>query len=248
MQVVNAYEPPPPVLSYTEEVLLDSPALYYRMRETADGTLTAEAGPNGTITNIVAYEQPGPDPQALAAQWNGTSSVASIPAGVEALIGSPGAIAATGGWVTVELWVQTTKAIEGFVVYDSGSGANRPFVVLGYAGVVEAYVNNQLGPVFDGTVPIDDGVWHHVVVAMQGGTNLGASDGVVRVYVDGVLDSEFTTGSQWPASAGLDSLRIGALHDLTGKFEGLMTEVAVYAHELTATRVADHYAAMFPTP
>lgn len=236
---------PPPTDPYYDAVMASSPVMYWRFRDTADGTVVAEVGPNATSVNLVAVEQPGPAAQSLAFQFNGSSSTVNVTSGVEAIVGVPSPIAATGAWVSVECWVKTSAATQGLIMYDSGSGANRPWVAVMASGVLEAYPNNQVGPVFDGTTALDDNAWHHLVVSMQGGTDLGTSDGQVLMYVDGAVEGEFFTASKFPASAGLDSLIIGAFAGGAGKFTGLMTEVAVYNQLLDSTEVAAHYSAMF---
>ena len=95
--------------------------------------------------------------------------------------------------------------------------------------------------IFDGTigrqaygpaVRVDDGAWHHVVVAFD-------RDSGITVYVDGT-NSKFTAGAMEGDISSAGEFLVGKA---TGNalFKGDLDEVAVYAGLLPADRVSAHY-------
>jgi hypothetical protein len=81
---------------------------------------------------------------------------------------------------------------------------------------------------------INDAYWHHVVATSDGA-------GLMRLYVDGVLEAE-TAGGPTAPRTNID-IAIGALQTNVGHFPGLIDEVAFYRHALTADDVREHYSA-----
>jgi RHS repeat-associated protein len=87
----------------------------------------------------------------------------------------------------------------------------------------------------------NDGQWHHVVAVTNN------ADGP-RIYVDGVLASgcyQCTGGSVYYNLPGGNTIVVGGTYG-GGYFTGSIDEMAVFNRSLSATEVANHYAARLP--
>lgn len=91
---------------------------------------------------------------------------------------------------------------------------------------------------------LNNGTWHHLVVtSVPSGNNEAAA-----MYVDGVLVASGTTTKAslvytgwW--RVGFGKVPTGTGYPSTGNFTGSVDDVAIYRTQLSATRVAAHYAA-----
>lgn len=79
-----------------------------------------------------------------------------------------------------------------------------------------------------------DNAWHHVVVTIKkdGGVNSA------KVYYDGALAGSGTVGSLTQQERSFMHLGRGSVGNW---YRGSMTQVAVYGHELSSTRISEHY-------
>ena len=233
-----------PTASYPSVVLADSPIAYWRLGETT-GTNAHDyvGGFTGTYRNV-ALGRPGyasADPD-KAAQFGPAinSHVADIN-GVD--------FATNGGLpsFTIEAWVkggaQTSDA--GIVTKGTGAGGEQFNLDTGAGNrAFRFFVRNAGGGAHLCSSPIiPDGQWHHVV-----GTLDGAS-GTLTLYVDGVSYATASIGLTAGILATPQPMSIGSRQGGTGpfdtQFDGTIDEVAIYAHALDATKVAEHYAARF---
>ena len=126
---------------------------------------------------------------------------------------------------TIELWAKTTSPGAPFASFRD-TDPRSPY--LGdYRGYVRASGGGSDAFSYD---LVDDGSWHQLVFTVAPG-------GTARLYVDGTLDDE----TAWqpgtvPSAASL------AYDTLVNRyFNGVLDEVAVYDHALTAAQVARHY-------
>ena len=92
--------------------------------------------------------------------------------------------------------------------------------------------------------PPNNGVWHHLVVtSVPAGSNESSA-----MYVDGVLVASGNTAkaslvySGW-WRVGFGRVPTGSGYPTTGNFTGSVDDFAVYRTQLSAARVAAHYAA-----
>ena len=91
-----------------------------------------------------------------------------------------------------------------------------------------------VGPqVYGPSIRVDDGRWHHVVVAFD--RDIG-----ITIYVDAV-----SAGNEAPIAGDVSNAGEFMLGKAPGypEFKGDLDEVAVYEGLLTPNRVAAHYAA-----
>jgi hypothetical protein len=143
---------------------------------------------------------------------------------------------------TVEAWARATANDERVIVGKRAYGLPSP----PYWQVTVSDDSSHLGHIrvnaYDGTVSpqaygpsirVDDGAWHHVVVAFD-------RDVGITIYVDGVSAS-----SSAPLPGDLSNEGEFVLGKAPGyaEFKGDLDEVAIYDGLLSFGRVAAHYAA-----
>jgi hypothetical protein len=217
---------------YSSLVKGASPVAYWRLGETT-GTSAADSSGNshiGTYTGSFALGQPGAlpaDPDA-AVSLNGSSSYVTVP--------STGAFDLSTAF-SLEAWVKPANV---------AGGSQGIFNRLGWWFMsMGAIVNGQLrltdrnGHTIDWNgVTLADGNWYHVVVVKPDNTLTNA-----RLYVNGVAYAPSATSGPWSPTAGANSVQLGAIETPTLFFNGVIDEAAVYSAGLSATQIAEHYAA-----
>src|SRR5207253_4235026 len=113
--------------------------------------------------------------------------------------------------ITYEFWAKSSGDF--FLFYAQGSLNNYNPLFQAYTGLgtphvvnVAARTNNGAVNYFAGSIPVDDGAWHHIVAVRD------AANTAVKIYVDGVLDRSTTfsdtspidtTGNTWLLGRGL---------------------------------------------
>jgi Concanavalin A-like lectin/glucanases superfamily/Regulator of chromosome condensation (RCC1) repeat/Chitobiase/beta-hexosaminidase C-terminal domain/Putative Ig domain/Glucodextranase, domain B/Putative binding domain, N-terminal/Viral BACON domain len=209
---------------YGGQVALDAPIAYWRLNETT-GTTAADASGHG-YTGTYQFE----DPASLAM---GAPGAAGSDAAVEFVDGTArlnaAAIhtAAADGPFSVEAWIKVSSGSGGYIAMYGNyllqlSGDHLLFRALGSE-------SDQYR--ITGARVVNNGVWHHVVVAID------PAGGSARLFVDGTLDATRTitaSYASWDPTFGIVPV-IGA--GVTGTID----EVALYESALTTARVGAHY-------
>ena len=221
---------------YPATVLADAPVAYYRFEETA-GTSAIDSSGNGntgTYTNGPLLAQTGQPELGLAVSFDGINDYVRTPRTVSTDF-------------TLELWLRTTATSpggtqayqgDGLLWSDVGGSAND-FVLAALNDRAAFFTGNPDTTVI-GTTPINDGLWHHVVVTRTMG-------GAKRLYVDAVLQATGTTNGS-PLTAQPQIMIAANILD-SRYFEGLVDEVAYYTTVLSLARIQAHYAARIaPVP
>jgi len=225
-------------VTYSSEVLADSPGLFLRLGE-ASGTTAEDDSGNNRDGSYVASPTLGVT-GALTADANTAVTLNGTTQYVEI---------ANAAWqntsaLTVEAWIKTT----GTSVYsvwdrDSSTGTQRVFNfnVNETAGKLRFYrLYNAAGSFVADSVTstrnVNDGLWHHVAITYDGTTCV--------MYIDGVVEKTATM-SGGIRSTSTTPLRVGAKSITTPSqfFNGSMDEAAYYTSALTAERIAHHYLA-----
>ncbi len=246
-QLLTTYSP-----KLYHSTVLNTPGLvaYYRLGE---GTTTAakaynEVGPgatHGTFYNNPTVNQPGAftiHDFNTAVRFDGQDDYIRVP---NFLVSTQAAD------FSLELLINTTaNSLTGSQAYQ-GNG----IIWSDVGGVADDFVlavlNNHLaffdgdagggaGATIEGTTPINDGRWHHVVVTRQAG-------GLMQIWLDGRLEAS--------GPAGLAVLDDNPIIDIGGNtldsryFNGLIDEVAFYSRVLSPAEILAHYqAAAVPEP
>jgi PKD repeat protein len=226
-----------PTGAYGTEVSADQPDLYWRLDETASGTVRdyATGGTAGNQTGTVTRGQSGAIAGNAATGFNGSS----------------GLVIAQEAWnapktYSAEVWFKTTTTsggkLIGFGNATSGLSTNYDrHIVMQSNGRLSFGVNNGSQVSLVSPTSYNDGQWHHAV-ATQG------ADGM-KLWVDTKLvGSNTVTGAQnyrgfW---------RIGGDRTFgstaSNYINGTLDDVAVYPAVLSEDRIRAHYAASGRTP
>lgn len=215
-------------MSYSSEVLADSPLLYLRMGESSGTTMTDSSGNgrNGTYVGSPTFGATGAVGDGdTATTFNGTTQSGSV---------------ADAAWMdvttaSVETWFKTTASGDQQMTgrWDSQSTSRQAiyldFVSAGQIRVI-ARISGATRIVSAADTGLRDGNWHHVVGTYDGTT--------LALYVDGTLASSAAWSGTLPNIAFEYQV---ALRTGTGRFNGTLDEVAFYGGALSAARVLAHY-------
>ena len=217
-------------MSYSSEVLADSPQAYYRLGEASGTTMTDSSGNsrNGTYNNTPTLGVTG----ALSGD---TDTAATFAVG-----SSEDGRTAYGSWLdintsngfTVEAWVKTTATgTTRMVAARNNTSTDVWHLTTETTGKPQLFIRNTAANSVLGPSAINDGNWHHVV-GVWDGSNL-------ILYVDGsqvATTAANSTGLNTTASQGFN---VGSRGNLF--FDGSIDEVAYYSTALSATRIGVHY-------
>jgi hypothetical protein len=139
---------------------------------------------------------------------------------------------------TIEAWIATdhfepgSEPFEGSAVVSSYSGPlGNGYVLSVLNGNLSFFGGGGAGVVL-GSMPIDDGFWHHVAVTREIG-------GMTEIYVDGLPDGN-APSSAVPLIDNPD-IHIGATPMESKFFNGTIDEVAIYGRALMPDEIQDHY-------
>lgn len=211
-------------MTYSAEVLADSPLIYPRFGE-ASGTTAVDASGNGrdmtyqnTPTLGVAGALTGDSDTAVT--FNGTDEYASI--NYAAWMNGLTAL-------TIECWYKGTDA-SGSLVARGGNPANYRIGITGSKAFIEVNTSSGGAQLTSSTTSVDDDTWHHIVGTWDG-SNL-------RIYVNTALEN--TLAKTGTLSATTNNLRV-AQRQGDSFIAGTIDEPAVYGTALSGTRITAHY-------
>ncbi|MFB4351389.1 LamG-like jellyroll fold domain-containing protein, partial [Microbacterium sp. CR_7] len=224
--------------SYSQAVLADVPLHYWPLNDTGttsydwagDSNLTVRAGVTRGVDGALT---PSTIP---ASRFNGTNT------------GYAGTVKPTRAPLSfsVEAWFKTTTTaggrIVGFGSQSTGtSTSNDRLVYMDTAGRVNFGVYPNERRVLTSSKAYNDGSWHHVVATLDPVAGMS-------FYVDGVRVGQRTDSISAQIYNGY--WRVGGDATWSGAqyFAGSIDEVAIYGAPLSATRIAQHYAAAGRTP
>ncbi|RME76418.1 MAG: LamG domain-containing protein [Planctomycetota bacterium] len=223
--------------TYVQEVSADTPDAWWRLGETS-GTTASDAtgnGENGTYTNGPSLGVPGAVAGDTAAGLDGIDDYVAIP-------NFPYRYGNTGSF-TVEAWFQTTTGGVIFGYQNTPAfaipGEYVPALYVDTAGLLRGKFWNL--PQIITTAAVNDGVWHHVVIAVSGaGQQTMYLDGAVVGTSSGTLDRLSMTYAQF--GTGYTAAWQGG-NGGWYSFNGAIDEAAFYGHALSSSRVQAHYLA-----
>jgi hypothetical protein len=221
-------------MTYSSEVLADSPLCFLRLGE-ASGTTAADSSGNSHAGTYAASPTLGATgliagDSDTAVTFNGSSQYVSIDN--------------SSGWAdgtsfTAEIWVKASGVTDGivFAQYDSAlSSSPRWQLTFSTAGIlVLSTFNGNTGTNYSTSSACNDGKRHHIVVTRSGTA--------LKIYLDAAQVVSATLGTVnstahlplYLAQRG----NTGSPHRLAGTLD----EFAFYSTALSATRVAAHYLA-----
>lgn len=231
-----------PTSVYAIEVKADTPTAWYRLGEQS-GTIAADSSTNGrngtyeggatfnTRTGLIANESNN------AIGFDGVDDTAVLPAASQPT-----------GDTTVELWLSMAAVGANDQVlweHTSTAGVFTLLAVSGTAGsagtlfVQQAVDAPSAAAVRTGTLRVDDGRTHHIVLTL--------SATAVRVTIDGTLNingaafaTQLTTATRAVLGYGTGGYTTTVIAG-NGRLIGTMDEAAMYAGVLSAARITAHY-------
>ncbi|MER7753210.1 LamG-like jellyroll fold domain-containing protein [Kitasatospora sp. NPDC097643] len=230
---------------YRSAVMGSAPAGYYRLTEAAGAAGAVNQVNSGNATyNNTTLGADGPFADVKAAGFDGTSSYLRLPSNLQVSTGND----------SVELWFSMNAgSTAGGVLFDyAGSpltGGNPrgnnwvPALYVGTDGKLHGKFWDQYGSNWQLVTPgtVNDGKWHHAVLAANSGSQTlyldGAQVGVTNGTRATALSDYVYVGAGesygWPA---------GPTNEL-GYFPGKIAEFAYYRTQLSAAQVGAHWAA-----
>ena len=220
-------------MSYSAEVLADSPLAYWRLGE-SDFTMTDSSGNgrNGTYSNVLPAPSLTTDPDKSTAFLGGASH----------------AMCAAAPWmdtstITLETWAQgSVSTIAGLLDRDRSDGrcwqfrlesdGRASFIAIGGAGGI-VQCSTPAG------VSVNDGEPHHIVATYDGAH--------IVLYFDGQPVATLPRSGTLPSTSP-SPLALAVSYGGTGSssfypYNGRLDEVAIYGTALTADRIQAHYEA-----
>lgn len=215
-------------MSYSAEVLADSPWLYWRLEETgAAATAQDETANNrdGTYTGTT---------QGVAGAVDGGNAVTFDGVDDKVL----GGVALPAGDLTIEQWVKipSTPASSGYLHMLSdgvgGGGGVETFVNTNRRIQARMWVGSEVVTPDSGTQLVA-GQWHHIALRLDG-TN-------AKIYVDGAESSTVACGTIVDARPVCVGGAGGA--GFASIYAHSADDVAVWASALSPARIAAHFAA-----
>jgi hypothetical protein len=209
---------------YSQVVLSDQPAGYWKLDEAAGTTATDSAGSaTGTYTNGPVLNQTTGVKDAGTTVNFGANQYVNV---ADAAVLNPS------GQISVEYWIKTNVLPSSgswhYNVYKSTSDYSTR---VDYTSGFPRFRWILYGPtrLVDGATTVTTGTWYHVVGTYNGST--------MKLYVNGQLDaSGSATGSITDTAA---AFTIGSPTNASQSV--LLDEVAVYSYPLSAPQVTEHY-------
>jgi hypothetical protein len=209
-------------VSYSSEVLADSPLIYWTLNDALGSTTVADSSGNGntgTVSGTWNFNQP--------VQMTPDSVSASTATGAGSLISPTIAFGASD--VMVEMWINIDAA-QVYMPFSFGVNYLDMYLNAGRIGF-----NTGSGDQFGCT--ITSGL-HHIVALVP--NNKSTTNG--KIYIDGALKA-LSGGSNTAPSLASTYFKVsgwtaGGLLIPAGTY---VDEVAVYGSELSAARVTAHY-------
>ncbi|WP_326549262.1 LamG-like jellyroll fold domain-containing protein [Micromonospora sp. NBC_01813] len=233
-----------------------APSSYWRLNEPAGSTWAVSDMLERGGTDVAFYE--GTTPGATPTVWPGSTSTSTAFNGTSSRVRLPSGLVNDSAYQSVSLWFRTAATSRAGVLFSyqhdpiSGGTTSRnytPAIYVGTSGKLHAkfYDGNAAGTM-QSTGRVDDGQWHHVVLAGAGtsqalyldGTRQASRDGLIEMFDIGGSAYEYVgagfVGGSWP-----DQPHQGSANH-TGHanfFTGQIADVAFFHRTLTAGDVTE---------
>jgi hypothetical protein len=215
-------------MAYSDEVLADSPLVYWKLDE-ASGQFQDSSGNARHTTSVFgspSYQQAG----GINEGFSITSGYAENNSGYF--------LPDIANW-TLEAWIKTTETTNQIGIIELGQ-ANPALYVSNMPTGNLRLLRSHIAVDQTSTTAINDGQWHHVVA-----TNTA---GVTKLYIDGVDRSGTSAGLTYTSASrnagfGASWVTSASSIDADSEFLGSLDEIAIYGTGLSAARVLAHYEA-----
>jgi hypothetical protein len=204
---------------YSQVVLSDRPAAYWKLDEAAGTSAADSAGSStGTYVNGPSLNQATPVKDAgTAVDFDGTNDFMTA---ADSVALSPTAAMSIEAWVRPDAFGALRTIVQ---------KTNSYWLRIDNSGAITAFIYDGASyePRVTGTTLVAGTTYH--VVATFSGTSL-------KVYVDGALRGTTARTTAIPDNASGVNVGVGGSY-----FDGTIDEVAIYGYELTGQQVTEHY-------
>lgn len=229
-------------MAYSDIILADNPVNYWRLGESS-GNAIDEMGEHDLLwTGTPVYSAAG-------ALVNDADTAMTLDGSTEYASKAIAGYRSGDTQGSVELWFKTLSSAD-HMFFASGDTASTLYAICLYIdnGQIVFGVNEDgWDRVTTSGDPLNDGLYHHVVVSSNGSA--------WTVFIGGQavsvapLSGEANTGGWFSDVTSRDNIVIGALKRTTvvAYMSGSIDEVAVYNYPLTAQQVLTHYQAGMDT-
>jgi hypothetical protein len=197
------------------------PIAHWKLDETEGSTAYDTAGPYDADLHGGPVWQPSGGMEGGALQFDGTDDYVSTPFILDPAAGS----------FSVFAWVKSGARGQVIISQNDGTGTRWLWTDPSYGRLITWVMHPPFDPLMSGSTITDD-QWHHVGLVYDFDTLLR------RLYVDGVKVAQDTDVSGGVGSSG--GLYFGAEKTLGAGtfFSGLIDDVRIYDHVLTAEEIA----------
>jgi hypothetical protein len=227
---------------YPAEVLADTPVAYWRLDD-ADGTTIADSSGNGHdgavdgVAGSITFGESGLLPTEAG---NGSITLA----GLDRIV-VPGFDKIGAGGFTAEYWIKLDQLPAGFLNLVGDGAGGGAFFMMNYtnvSGIIRPHFGTANTPVSvdspAGTLVVN--TTYHIVTSWDP-TDPNNNNG--KIYLNGVLLTQTGVTANFDAANEIHPLFIGRDDRENRAANFKIDEVALYDFALSATRVAEHYAA-----
>jgi RHS repeat-associated protein len=229
---------------YVGSVLSGRPADYWRLADAGGATQAANQvnGNRATYSAVTIGDTGGPFDDTTVARFNGTSSYLKLPAS-DVPNSQPTSVSM---WFNMPAGSVAGGVLFGYQGNDIGGDPNAPgawvpALYVGTNGKLHGHFwIEDIRKIMSSPAPVNDGKWHHVVLAASGNSQSLYLDGariggpVNAARIDNSVNNAYIGAGKWsgpwPSTAGP-----------VGYFPGQIAEVAFYKSQLTDPQVSAQF-------
>ncbi len=138
--------------------------------------------------------------------------------------------------ITISAWVNTTDTKNQWIIgkYDAANDAGYHLVTVDGTPRLNGRDGNNIYTRCEGSITVNDGLWHHLVGVIN--------DGVWELWIDGLKNNTVETGHIMTDLSNSSNLEVGRYYDgNTGYFNGQIDEVKLYSHALVSADILKLY-------
>ena len=144
--------------------------------------------------------------------------------------------------ITVESWIKIDRFTKDWEAIVTKGDSSWRLHRASNSDTVNFAIGSGQTPFFasvSGTTKVDDGSWHHVVGVYQKGTS--GNNGVLSIYIDGVLEGTTNVDSDLPLPNNNYEVRIGENAQVTGRhFGGEIDDVRIWNTARTEAQIQNN--------
>lgn len=223
-------------MAYPDEVLADSPILYWKLDETS-GTTAADASGNsntGTISATgVTYSQTGVADGGTALLFDGAAGSVVSPS-----LSPASSVVTFECWASFPSFNNTDDLLAEYSINTNSNFGAFYADPCAAAGNFSIACNGSSGPIRTRSFTRPStGMFHHLVFVYD----ITSSTTVFKAYVDGVLQTLSGTGNTSSGTFGNYVLHLASRRATSLFLNATIDHVAFYNTELSAGRVTAHY-------